>query len=259
MYMYIKGPYCPSKFLEDKQNFLEIQFPLTWFFFFWIPKRIAFNTRRKIYCYWSSLHGSVGSYLSKKHTIQGHHFSLLQHETEKLRNDIEKMRSELRCGYIVIKQLILVCCDVSILFVLDLYCAKTLIVVQVWDRQSHCWAAVGFESWKGVNKETYLNLFCSEHKEHLFSLISLSLSVIIFLTFNLYWCRRIRDELANQNAETNNLTNKLDRVSDTSIEKWIGLGWFSPWVFFFFNIYISYNIRKFMLWGPRWKQQNMMW
>ncbi|PNY04310.1 protein FMP32 mitochondrial-like [Trifolium pratense] len=26
----------------------------------------------------------------------GHHFSLLQHETEKLRNDIEKMRSELR-------------------------------------------------------------------------------------------------------------------------------------------------------------------
>lgn len=28
--------------------------------------------------------------------MQGHHFSLLQHETEKLRNDIEKMRSELR-------------------------------------------------------------------------------------------------------------------------------------------------------------------
>jgi len=26
-------------------------------------------------------------------------------------------------------------------------------------------------------------------------------------------CRRIRDELANQNAETTNLTNKLDRVS----------------------------------------------
>lgn len=52
----------------------------------------------------------------------------------------------------------------------------------------------------------------------------MSLSVIIFLIFNLYWCRRIRDELANQNAETNNLTNKLDRVSDTSIEKWIGLG-----------------------------------
>jgi uncharacterized membrane protein len=26
-------------------------------------------------------------------------------------------------------------------------------------------------------------------------------------------CRRIREELANQNAETNNLTNKLDRVS----------------------------------------------
>ena len=73
----------------------------------------------------------MGSYLSKKHTMQGHHFSLLQHETEKLRNDIEKMRSELRCGYVVIKQLILVCCHVSILFVLDLYRAKALIVVQV--------------------------------------------------------------------------------------------------------------------------------
>ena len=30
--------------------------------------------------------------------MQGHHFSLLQHETEKLKNDIEKMRSELRSG-----------------------------------------------------------------------------------------------------------------------------------------------------------------
>lgn len=28
--------------------------------------------------------------------MQGNHFSLLQHETEKLRSDIEKMRSELR-------------------------------------------------------------------------------------------------------------------------------------------------------------------
>lgn len=28
--------------------------------------------------------------------MQEHHFSLLQRETEKLRNDIEKMRSELR-------------------------------------------------------------------------------------------------------------------------------------------------------------------
>lgn len=29
-----------------------------------------------------------------------------------------------------------------------------------------------------------------------------------------YKCRRIREELSNQNAETNNLTNKLDRVSN---------------------------------------------
>lgn len=28
--------------------------------------------------------------------MQEHHISLLQHETEKLHNDIEKMRSELR-------------------------------------------------------------------------------------------------------------------------------------------------------------------
>lgn len=32
------------------------------------------------------------------YVIQGHHFSMLQHETEKLRNDIEKMRNELRSG-----------------------------------------------------------------------------------------------------------------------------------------------------------------
>lgn len=37
--------------------------------------------------------------------MQGHHFSLLQHETEKLRNDIEKMRSELRSGlFLIIKK-----------------------------------------------------------------------------------------------------------------------------------------------------------
>lgn len=28
--------------------------------------------------------------------MQGHHFAMLQHETEKLKGDIEKMRSELR-------------------------------------------------------------------------------------------------------------------------------------------------------------------
>ncbi|XP_021301167.1 protein FMP32, mitochondrial isoform X2 [Herrania umbratica] len=33
---------------------------------------------------------------SEVHSSQENHFSLLQHETEKLRNDIEKMRSELR-------------------------------------------------------------------------------------------------------------------------------------------------------------------
>ncbi|XP_015170420.1 protein FMP32, mitochondrial-like isoform X2 [Solanum tuberosum] len=69
--------------------------------------------------------------------IQEHHFSLLQRELEKLRNDIEKMRSELR------------------------YEVDKLTAGQRLD----------------------LNLERG----------------------------RIRDELANQNAETTNLTNKLDR------------------------------------------------
>lgn len=38
---------------------------------------------------------SFGNFIEND-VMQGHHFSLLQHETEKLRNDIEKMRSELR-------------------------------------------------------------------------------------------------------------------------------------------------------------------
>ncbi|KAL5184062.1 Protein FMP32, mitochondrial [Glycine soja] len=71
---------------------------------------------------------------------KGHHFSLLQHETEKLRNDIEKMRSELRHEI---------------------------------DKVT-------------AGQRLDLNLERG----------------------------RIREELSNQNAETNNLTNKLDRVSN---------------------------------------------
>ncbi|KAJ6288343.1 hypothetical protein OIU76_024349 [Salix suchowensis] len=39
---------------------------------------------------------SLSKFKSEVQNSQDHHFSLLQHETEKLRNDIEKMRSELR-------------------------------------------------------------------------------------------------------------------------------------------------------------------
>ncbi|XP_004509333.1 protein FMP32, mitochondrial-like [Cicer arietinum] len=39
---------------------------------------------------------NLSKFKSEVQSSQGHHFSLLQHETEKLRNDIEKMRSELR-------------------------------------------------------------------------------------------------------------------------------------------------------------------
>ncbi|XP_059623536.1 protein FMP32, mitochondrial-like [Cornus florida] len=39
---------------------------------------------------------NLSKFKSEVQISQGHHFSLLQHETEKLRSDIEKMRSELR-------------------------------------------------------------------------------------------------------------------------------------------------------------------
>ncbi|TYK16694.1 protein FMP32 [Cucumis melo var. makuwa] len=84
-----------------------------------------------------SLENISHSFVSKGEMQKGHHFSLLGHETEKLRNDIEKMRSELR-------------------YEIDKVTA---------------------------GQRLDLNLERG----------------------------RIRDELANQNAETTNLTNKLDR------------------------------------------------
>ncbi|RYR10771.1 hypothetical protein Ahy_B05g079249 isoform B [Arachis hypogaea] len=39
---------------------------------------------------------SLSKFKAEVQSSQGHHYSLLQQETEKLRNDIEKMRSELR-------------------------------------------------------------------------------------------------------------------------------------------------------------------
>ncbi|KAF7828928.1 protein FMP32, mitochondrial-like [Senna tora] len=39
---------------------------------------------------------NLSKFKSEVQSSQGNHFSLLQHETEKLKNDIEKMRSELR-------------------------------------------------------------------------------------------------------------------------------------------------------------------
>ncbi|KDP46688.1 hypothetical protein JCGZ_06476 [Jatropha curcas] len=80
---------------------------------------------------------NLSKFKSEVQNSQEHHFSLLQHETEKLRNDIEKMRSELRHEI---------------------------------DKVT-------------AGQRLDLNLERG----------------------------RIRDELANQNAETSNLTNKLDR------------------------------------------------
>ncbi|CAN4099471.1 unnamed protein product [Withania somnifera] len=84
-----------------------------------------------------SLENVAHSFVSRAEMQKEHHFSLLQRETEKLRNDIEKMRSELR------------------------YEVDKLTAGQRLD----------------------LNLERG----------------------------RIRDELSNQNVETTNLTNKLDR------------------------------------------------
>ncbi|XP_027077210.1 uncharacterized protein [Coffea arabica] len=39
---------------------------------------------------------NLAKFKTEVQSSQGHHFSLLQHETEKLKGDIEKMRSELR-------------------------------------------------------------------------------------------------------------------------------------------------------------------
>lgn len=80
---------------------------------------------------------NLSKFKSEVQNLQEHHFSLLQHETEKLRNDIEKMHSELR-------------------YEIDKVTA---------------------------GQRLDLNLERG----------------------------RIRDELANQNTETSNLTNKLDR------------------------------------------------
>ncbi|KAJ4714265.1 Protein FMP32 mitochondrial-like [Melia azedarach] len=80
---------------------------------------------------------NLSKFKSEVQSSQDHHFSLLQHETEKLRNDIENMRSELR-------------------YEIDKVTA---------------------------GQRLDLNLEKG----------------------------RIRDELTNQNAETSNLTNKLDR------------------------------------------------
>ncbi|RYQ81956.1 hypothetical protein Ahy_B10g100541 isoform D [Arachis hypogaea] len=80
---------------------------------------------------------SLSKFKAEVQSSQGHHFSSLLHENEKLRNDIEKMRSELR----------------SILF-----------------------------------------------------LNQLLVSFVILCSL-----RRIREELFDQNAETDNLSNKLDR------------------------------------------------
>ncbi|KAL1316497.1 hypothetical protein HN51_068691 [Arachis hypogaea] len=80
---------------------------------------------------------SLSKFKAEVQSSQGHHYSLLQQETEKLRNDIEKMRSELR-------------------YEIDKVTA---------------------------GQRLDLNLERG----------------------------RIREELSNQNAETNNLANKLDR------------------------------------------------
>ena len=58
--------------------------------------------------------------------MQGHHFSLLQHETEKLRSDIEKMRSELRFSFIE-----MLCNNFFLLLSKNMYKTMACILTQV--------------------------------------------------------------------------------------------------------------------------------
>jgi hypothetical protein len=102
--------------------------------------------------YWWEWFCLPGAVYNEKLMIQGHHFSLLQHETEKLRNDIEKMRSELR--YIHrFEQILTNHHSCAHLICYEFYSAIVWFVIQVWDGQSHCWTAIGFEPWKGVSEE----------------------------------------------------------------------------------------------------------
>ena len=72
--------------------------------------------------------------------MQWDHFSLLQHETGKLRSDIEKMRSELRFGFIKIlcNNFFLIWCK-NKYFLYFFNRTMTCIVTQVWNWQSHCY------------------------------------------------------------------------------------------------------------------------
>ena len=134
--------------------------------------------------------------------IQGHHFSLLQHETEKLRNDIEKMRSELRYIH-QFEQLALTnhhSCAHLILWVL-------LCNPMVCDTGMRWTKSLLGSDWIWTLKGGKWRTVCQRLQKLLKFLFSL-LWLIFYFTY-----RRTREELSNQSAETNNLTNKLDRVS----------------------------------------------
>ena len=123
----------------------SVFFSWPWFYIFLYPCNCWFIVENGFVC--------PGAVYAETLMIQGHHFSLLQHETEKLRNDIEKMRSELRYIH-QFEQLALTnhhSCTHLIFH--EFYDAIIWFVMQVWDGQSHCWAAIGFESWKGVSEE----------------------------------------------------------------------------------------------------------
>ncbi|KAI7736618.1 hypothetical protein M8C21_025703 [Ambrosia artemisiifolia] len=103
--------------------------------------------------------GNLGKFKSQVQSSQENHFSLLQRETEKLRNDIEKMRSELR-------------------YEIDKVTAGQRLDLNLERGQA------------GAMPEPIPNSLSHQFRSS---------------------AKRIRDELANQNQETANLTNKLDR------------------------------------------------
>ncbi|RDY14733.1 hypothetical protein CR513_00155, partial [Mucuna pruriens] len=114
---------------------------------------------------------NLSKFKSEVQNSQEHHFSLLQRETEKLRSDIEKMRSELRSA--------------------------------PWSIKHIFPTEANLISTSSNNAKMSLLITCDRHEID-------KVTAGQRLDLNLER-GRIRDELANQNAETSNLTNKLDR------------------------------------------------
>ena len=135
---------------------------------------------------------------------------MLQRETEKLRSDIEKMRSELRS---VSQTIMLLASAIWIKFILffsyDTFSESCCLLKQVWNWQSYCWTAFRFESWKRVRKLS-INFF-------LFSVMLLLDSDFVIVPIIFYLLH------LSAGAYVMSLPIRMQkpRVSPTSLTKWV--------------------------------------